>query len=425
MLEGLDSIPWKRLSHAYGSAEDVPELLRALWTDDPEVPGAEGPLWQLFGNILHQGTVYSATAHAVPFLLELAASPQIAERIGVLDLLACIASGGSEPHAYAENAHQAVAAGIETLISLTDDQGDVHLAAAHVLVQLPECVDRVNEVLQGLLRLETLDLNRAGLLLLLGQMGLKSADVTERLLAGVNSGSPLQRHAAAISLARLRPDPMPSEASTAILEALVSPTLERRFEGLPWDAAGDVNCGSEFLYISLDEVSQQEAVERWINALESGTASYDQVANLVDVLFPQAESGRTPKVKASDLTPRQTRAVRAIVKEMEGGRRIFYGHFPSWGLPDTNREWRDLAQGRDSSPIDLTLPLLTGPNDLRHPIRPDCLKPGERVSHRHFGLGTVLEITPNSPGWTRLQIEFDEEGIKLFSLPSDGSPMNG
>ncbi len=30
MLDGLDSIPWQQSTHANGSAEDVPGLLRAL-----------------------------------------------------------------------------------------------------------------------------------------------------------------------------------------------------------------------------------------------------------------------------------------------------------------------------------------------------------------------------------------------------------
>jgi len=30
MLDRLNSIDWKSLGHAYGSADDVPELIRAL-----------------------------------------------------------------------------------------------------------------------------------------------------------------------------------------------------------------------------------------------------------------------------------------------------------------------------------------------------------------------------------------------------------
>ncbi|MDX3568308.1 hypothetical protein [Streptomyces sp. ID05-47C] len=71
-LAGLDDRPWPELDHAYGSAEDLPAVLRALAGDDPEATA--GALEELYGSILHQGTVYAATAEAVPFLAHLAAA---------------------------------------------------------------------------------------------------------------------------------------------------------------------------------------------------------------------------------------------------------------------------------------------------------------------------------------------------------------
>lgn len=68
----LDAQPWAERQHAYGSAEDVPDQLRALASDDAEQ--AEEALYELYGNIVHQGTVYEATAHAVPYPARLAAA---------------------------------------------------------------------------------------------------------------------------------------------------------------------------------------------------------------------------------------------------------------------------------------------------------------------------------------------------------------
>ncbi|MEU6760676.1 hypothetical protein [Streptomyces sp. NPDC046685] len=62
----LDHVPWHTLTHAYGSAEDVPDLIRALFHEDEET--VEEAIYELFGNIHHQGTVYPASAPAVPFL---------------------------------------------------------------------------------------------------------------------------------------------------------------------------------------------------------------------------------------------------------------------------------------------------------------------------------------------------------------------
>ncbi|WP_029631839.1 hypothetical protein [Zavarzinella formosa] len=70
MLEGLAAIDWKKLSHAYGAAGDVPRLIRALASPDPEK--WVGALSGLYDTLCHQTcTVYEATGPAVPFLIEL------------------------------------------------------------------------------------------------------------------------------------------------------------------------------------------------------------------------------------------------------------------------------------------------------------------------------------------------------------------
>ncbi|MFD5878720.1 hypothetical protein [Streptomyces yangpuensis] len=62
----LDQVQWHDLTHAYGPAADVPELIRALYEDDADTVGEA--IHELYGNIHHQGTVYPASAPAVPFL---------------------------------------------------------------------------------------------------------------------------------------------------------------------------------------------------------------------------------------------------------------------------------------------------------------------------------------------------------------------
>lgn len=93
MLDTLDQIDWRALSHAYGEADDVPELLRKLaWGDEQTRQDA---LYSLYGNIYHQGTVYQATAYAVPFLIEMLQSEAVAGRDKILVLLVHLASGHS------------------------------------------------------------------------------------------------------------------------------------------------------------------------------------------------------------------------------------------------------------------------------------------------------------------------------------------
>ncbi len=91
MLERLDTVDWASLTHAYGPATDVPALLRALLSSDAKE--RERAVYDLFGNIWHQGTVYPATAAAVPFLYELLTAPNVPGKSDIAQLLACIADG--------------------------------------------------------------------------------------------------------------------------------------------------------------------------------------------------------------------------------------------------------------------------------------------------------------------------------------------
>ena len=77
-LSGLDDVAWADLEHAHGSAEDVPDLLRAL--ADP-FGDWDQTLDELFGDdLLHQGTCYSATAPALPFLTRMIISGALPAR---------------------------------------------------------------------------------------------------------------------------------------------------------------------------------------------------------------------------------------------------------------------------------------------------------------------------------------------------------
>ncbi len=69
-MAALDAVPWPRLHHAYGPADDVPVHLYAATVGQAETRAAAW--WELWGNVHHQGTVYEATVHAVPFIAAIA-----------------------------------------------------------------------------------------------------------------------------------------------------------------------------------------------------------------------------------------------------------------------------------------------------------------------------------------------------------------
>jgi hypothetical protein len=130
----LDDVAWAELSHAYGSAANVPELLRQAASEDDDTAGEA--ISELYATIFHQGSVYPATVAAVPFLAELArhAPQRRDELVWMLGRLA-------DPHkafgAVRGAVHAAVVDQLPVLVSLLSD-GDalVREAAAYAAVQV-------------------------------------------------------------------------------------------------------------------------------------------------------------------------------------------------------------------------------------------------------------------------------------------------
>ncbi|MFJ4672698.1 hypothetical protein [Kitasatospora purpeofusca] len=89
LLADLDTIDWAALRHAYGSAQDVPGQLRAVCGPDEEA--RERAFSSLFGNIFHQGSRYSASPYAVPFLTRIAVAGPAGARADTLLLLTRLA----------------------------------------------------------------------------------------------------------------------------------------------------------------------------------------------------------------------------------------------------------------------------------------------------------------------------------------------
>jgi hypothetical protein len=90
-LAGLDQVDWSALGDAYGPATDIPALLRALVSGDPD--HREFACSLLHQTIWHQGNVYSATAAAIPFLYNLLEADGPQDNGAIADLLALIADG--------------------------------------------------------------------------------------------------------------------------------------------------------------------------------------------------------------------------------------------------------------------------------------------------------------------------------------------
>ncbi len=85
MLDLDDRAAWERLNHAYGSAGDIPALLRAVEALPPYVGGDGDPYYDLWSALCHQGTIYTASYAAVPHLVRIADEAE--PSLGVMSLI--------------------------------------------------------------------------------------------------------------------------------------------------------------------------------------------------------------------------------------------------------------------------------------------------------------------------------------------------
>ncbi len=82
----IDDIDWGQFQHAYGAADDVPDLLRAL--SAPDQQQASASLSALWNKVRHQGGSSAPAALAVPFLLRAAVDRAAHNRARLLLLAA-------------------------------------------------------------------------------------------------------------------------------------------------------------------------------------------------------------------------------------------------------------------------------------------------------------------------------------------------
>ncbi|MCX5241096.1 HEAT repeat domain-containing protein [Streptomyces prunicolor] len=237
MFTGIDEVDWASLRHAYGSAEDVPGLLRGLASTDP-VERA-GALDGMYGAVHHQGIVYDSTLACVPFLFALAACEEVADRGGLVELLVGIGRGHApEETAEAGNgpgaADAAVRAGAEVFAVLLGDRDtDVRRAAAEALVRF---LDQPARVL-GLLRQRiTVERDDRVLFALTESVGLfvrqhpahapEALDIL--LMLGTPPYDPGLRLAALGQLAGCAPDLLPADLVPTVVELLGERSEQRR-----------------------------------------------------------------------------------------------------------------------------------------------------------------------------------------------------
>jgi tetratricopeptide (TPR) repeat protein len=320
LLAGLDDVPWRSLHHAYGPASDVPGQLRALLS--PDEVARQRALHQLSGNILHQGTVYEATAYAVPFLIKLVAYPGTPDRAAILYLLVAIAGDAATNDPAEMAAHAAVSAGLPLYLSLLDpaqDQG-LRAAASATLAAFPERASESVPPLQAALAAERDAEVRLWLVWALAQV-MDASEQAQTYFADMmaRADDPNLAFLAAAALTGRVGEATPSRAVETLVEAVGRP-----------GTAGPDGESSE-----LEDAMESVGFEQWPGTVE---VAVERLAQLGPELaqpallraFQSTHDGDAARTVAQGLlglkfnTGRPLSKATMLVRQPDGHRRVMY-----------------------------------------------------------------------------------------------------
>lgn len=279
MFEQLDEVDWASMNHAYGSAADVPKLIRNLASDDAEV--RDRALHAAYGNIFHQGSRYEATAPTVPFLLEILEQPDYPGQAALLHLLTHLVMGYSESwiplgvgdqirgmrkelaelqarpaEVRANDPKDGLGWGtnedwLRWMVDITDearkgvpcfvqllgsDDEYVRMAAAYMLSWLPEDLETFAPALWEVASNDESDTVRANALIALAiasgdETFEEYVEATEEMLAGAE---PVVRFGAAVALGTWNPKTVPDAVVQVLLDAIARSGSDVAEEGEDW-----------------------------------------------------------------------------------------------------------------------------------------------------------------------------------------------
>ncbi|MEU4096356.1 hypothetical protein [Streptomyces sp. NPDC026673] len=216
--EELDDVDWSALHHAYAVADDVPGMVRALYSGDTE--RIDTALGELYGKVLHQSTVYEATVAVIPFLAH-AAGHITHRRADLLDFLVGAAGDREPDYPEAQRGRAEVAACVPHLLPfLTDD--DVAVRRAVVRIGAQAVGPDVPAAIAALAACHTADPSpqvRADALTALAQLETDAESAERRLTDALRDRAAAVRTTAALTLMARTGTPYPAQLVRILKEA--------------------------------------------------------------------------------------------------------------------------------------------------------------------------------------------------------------
>lgn len=385
LLTNIDKVEWSKLTHAYGEASDVPKVIRGLLSNDSE--SREKALWELYGNIFHQGTRYQATAPAVPFLYELALAPQVKDRSNIIYLLINLALGYEEAflptgpdmklfrksreeaaksmskedkEACAEygygpqvelDCYDAVKDGVPKLITLLDDEDtSVQKAAAYALAWFPEEAEKSLPALQKHLKKTKTKEDTANALLAYGLLargsGKKIDDETTKF--HLSDDSLLVRTAAAIALYSV---PLTSDILEILINAVQNTDALQNLEELHFNE-GNIAGYASCVLTGADDSAHDKVIPALCKTLEA--VNCFQSLDITGSILQLVVAGKDKYIKdmsLDSLTELEISALQAIAKhggwKIDGATFVNYSDLVgSYGLPDSQEKLTAFLDGK-------------------------------------------------------------------------------
>lgn len=362
VLNLLEQTDWASLKHAYGSAADVPDQIRCLTSGDKET--RDKALWQLYGNIFHQGTRYQASSYAVPCLYGLLLDPSTPARDEIVELLVAVAIGYTEyyiPDGFpvedfrrkieyckqnltdeeredAEefgvgpevelNCYDAVARQLPLLVELTKSElPELRRAAIYALAWFPEFkAQSIRAALEVLdMHSEVLDIVHC--LLTLALLTKSGGTTVENIASFLNHSSIAVRGAAAIALAQ---NPQQAEIIDVLLQTTISAdAIEKDFkDGKLLFNEGDLPTYSGQVLLHAHPSNYPrivQAMEDVLKQLKNPLSALNTVSTMLTMLL--VENGQIIHKTANDLEDWQRQALETIAE---------YGPWKIRGLINAN-----------------------------------------------------------------------------------------